>query len=164
MTRPTLEYRIALEDIVHSLDPTFFCTLTFNRDATLPGMRKQIARFHARLDNALHGHDWSRHPSSKRSDALWFTENLGSNGHAHGLLTIPNVYFFDGLCAIPGKVIDPRELILKIGRSLAPSADCDVQTIYNLPGAIEYSMKDWRDPTAWVLASEFHSPTSLSRH
>lgn len=164
MIIPAPTYRHALHDFTASRNPTLFVTLTFNRDATLRGMRHQIARFHARLDDAIHGRDWSRHPSSIRTNAFWFVEHLGSNAHAHGLLGIPGLWNFDGVFVVNRKLFDPYDMIRNIGRNLAPSADCDVQHIYDLPGAIEYSMKDWRDPTNWILASEFHSPRSLSRH
>ena len=163
MTSPR-SYRRALPDFIASRRPQFAVTITLNRDATFPGMRRKLEGFHAELDHALFRQGWSRRPSSQRSDAIWFFEHLASNAHAHGLLTIPRSFFFDGLCAIPGKVFDPHELLTETGRNLAPSADCDVQLIYDLPGAIRYAMKDWRDPTAWVLASEFHSARSLSRH
>lgn len=161
MPRP---YRSALNDFISSRKPTLFVTLAFNRATTLKGIRRQIARFHARLDNAIHGHHWSRHPSTVRTDAFWFAEHLHSNGHAHGLLTIPGLWNFDGVYVVNRKLFDPRDNIVHIGRSLAPSADCNVQHIYDLHGSIEYAMKDWRDPTAWVLGSEFHSPISLARH
>lgn len=164
MIIPAPTIRTAFHDFVASHRPTLFITLAFNRDSTIPSLRGKIASFHARLDHDLHGRDWSRHPSSQRTEAFWFFEHLASNAHCHGLLAIPHAHRFDGLYAIPGRVIDPRETIIPIGRSLAPSADCDVQHIYDLPGAIEYAMKDWRDPTGCVLASEFHSPRSRSLH
>jgi hypothetical protein len=162
-TATPLRYRPALHDFISSRKPTLFVTLAFNRDATLKGVRRHIARFHARLDNAIHGHDWSRHPSSIRTDAFWFAEHLDSNGHAHGLLTIPKLYNFDGVFVVNGKLFDPYDVVPGIGRSLAPSTNCDIRRIYDLPGSIEYAMKDWRDPAAWLLASEFHSPVSLTR-
>lgn len=164
MIIPAPTIRTAFHDFVSSHRPTLFVTLTFNRASTIPSLRGKIASFHARLDHAIHGRDWSRHPSSQRTESFWFFEHLASNAHCHGLLAIPGLWNFDGVFVVNRKLFDPFEMIPDIGRSLAPSADCDVKHIYDRDGVIDYAMKDWRDPTGCVLASEFHSPRSVSRH
>lgn len=125
------EFREAYVELCRGIDVQYFVTLATNRDGTIGGARKLAKDYCARIDRKLLGHEWTATPANERTDGVFFVEHVASNIHLHGLLKFPK--------GTPEKLKVMSGLIWK---KLCPAGTVDFQSIYDLPGALRYVLKE----------------------
>lgn len=77
--------------LIEQMQAQFAVTLCPNLDRpSLDTLRTQTKRLHAVLDQLALGRWFYQKPAAVRSEALWVTEHLDSNGHTHGALRVPD--------------------------------------------------------------------------
>jgi hypothetical protein len=151
------KYRANMEEWLATLDADLFVTLSFAQNAQLGGARQLLRHWFARLDNHYLGRNWARRESDARTFAIAVPENIATNLHYHCLMRLPSW----------GRTQDIMNLTAtldRLWRRIVPRGTCDVEQIYDLPGAVRYLAKQLVRPTYldhYLFASEFH-PSSIN--
>jgi hypothetical protein len=82
--------RLAYVELAQLIRPEFAVTLAPNRySPSLESLRLGTKKLHAVLDRYALGRNFYRRASGVRSEALWFTEHLETNGHTHASFRVP---------------------------------------------------------------------------
>jgi hypothetical protein len=152
------EYRDSLEAWLASINADLFVTLSFAQNARLASARQSFRQWFACLDNHYLGRGWARRSSDERTFAIAMPENISTNLHYHCLMRLPSWG--------QTEVIAERAATLeRYWRRVAPRGTCDVELIYDLPGAARYLAKQAVRPgylEHYLLASEFHPQSTVA--
>jgi hypothetical protein len=147
------EYRGALAEWLATVEADLFVTLSFAQNVRLAGARQLLGQWFARIDNHYLGRSWARRNSAERTFAIAVPENINTNLHFHCLMRLPGW----------GRTQDIADRIVTLDRywrRIVPRGTCDVQPIYDLPGAARYNAKQLVRPgylEHYIFANEFHS-------
>ena len=150
------DYRAAMEKWLATIDADLFVTLSFAQDSRLGNSRQLLRQWFARIDNHYLGRGWARRSSDDRTFAIMIPENIGTNLHYHCLMRPPN---WGGNKSVE----DCGRTLEQLWHRVVPGGTCDVELIYDLPGAARYVAKQLVRPSYldhYLLASEFHSGRS----
>lgn len=128
---------------------THFVTLAFNRMETIDSARKNLNKFHAKLDRKILGKNYYKKPKDQRTFFVAFIEHMNSNFHYHLLLKTPNQY------------ISRLEFHLDSSwQKVVNSGSSNVQAIYDHRGCTSYCLKEQSNLkhfNNFILSHEFLS-------
>jgi hypothetical protein len=146
------EYRDSLTEWLANIEADLFVTLSFAQNARLGGARQSLGQWFARIDNHYLGRGWARRNSDERTFAIAVPENINTNLHFHCLMRLPS-------WGQTQDIADRAATLDRYWRRIVPRSSCDVELIYDLPGAARYIAKQLVRPgylDHFVLAREFH--------
>ncbi len=87
-TEKNTQIRAALRQWILDHGADLFVTANFNRDTNSEAARRNLKRWHARIDRALLGASWAKKAINQRTFFVAFVENTDSNLHYHMLLKL----------------------------------------------------------------------------
>ena len=144
--------QIAWRDWLATLNLEYSITLNFNYATSAQGARRRFKGLLARVDRHFLGRSWCK-LGNRRTFAIAFFENPGSNPHLHVLAQLP---------AEAPNVTVPQLRCLLAGywKRLVRGGSVHVDAIWEASGISAYVTKQLRRPgheDFIILSSEFHN-------
>jgi hypothetical protein len=127
--------------------PTHALTVAYNESSSLPRVRGDLRRLHARIDRALLGRRFNTQPAACRTWFAAFIERLTTNTHAHLVLRAP-----------PGREAQLEALFAE-SRSpwarITQRATHALRPLTDAAGWAAYATKEMTSRSDWYLSDEF---------